>query len=107
MSEPALLADHLDEQTDTILAVWRTTVDRVGDVPESERLTYSEFLDHVPELLDRLSERLRGRPVGAATEGKKHGTHRWRQGYDIGDLVSEFAHLRTALLRSTLEYARD
>ena len=37
MSEPALLADHIDEQSDTILAVWRATVERVGDVPESER----------------------------------------------------------------------
>ena len=58
-------------------------------------------------MLDRLGERLRGRPVDAADEGKKHGAHRWRQGYDIGEIVSEFAHLRTALLRSTVEYARE
>jgi signal transduction histidine kinase/CheY-like chemotaxis protein len=106
MSEPALLADHLDEHTDTILAVWRATVERVGDVPEAERLSYREFIDHVPELLDRLAERLRGRPVDAGAEGKMHGTHRWRQGYDIGEIVCEFAHLRTALCRATIEYAR-
>src|SRR2546421_162113 len=107
MSEPAMLADHLDEQTDTILAVWRATVERAGDVPEAERLSHGEFLDHVPALLDRLAEPLRGRPADAVTEGKHHGKHRWRQGYDIGELTNEFAHLRTALCRSTLEYARE
>jgi len=107
MSEPALLADHLDEQTDSILAVWRATVERVGDVPEAEQLSYKEFLDHVPALLDRLAERLRGLPADAGALGKKHGEHRWRQGYDIGQIVNEFTHLRTALSRSTLEYARE
>jgi two-component system CheB/CheR fusion protein len=107
MSEPALLADHLDEQTDTILGVWRATVGRVGDVPEAERLSYREFIDHVPQLLDRLAERLRGLPAAAAPEGKKHGELRWHQGYDIGQVVTEFSHLRTALSRSTLEHARD
>ncbi len=29
-----------------------------------------------------------------------------RQGYDIAEVVNEFAHLRTALTRSTLEFAR-
>jgi PAS domain S-box-containing protein len=107
MSEPATLADHLDEQTDTILSVWRTTVERVGDVPESERLSYAEFTDHIPALLDRLAERLRGRPGDAIAEGKEHGKHRWRQGYDIGEVVSEFAHLRTALCRATTDFARE
>ena len=71
MSEPAMLADHLDEQTDAILAVWRATVERDGDVPEAERLSYGEFLDHVPALLDRLAERLRGRPADAVDRGQE------------------------------------
>jgi PAS domain S-box-containing protein len=107
MSEPAMLADHLDEQTDTILAKWRSRVERVGDVPESERLTSSEFNDHVPALLDRLAERLRGGPGDVAIEGKEHGKHRWRQGYDIGEIINEFTHLRSTLCRSTVEYARE
>ena len=69
MSEPAMLADHLDEQTEAILAHWRATVEHVGDVPEAERLSHAEFLDHVPALLDRLAERLRGQPADAALEG--------------------------------------
>src|SRR4051812_591623 len=107
MREPALLADHLDEQTDTILAVWRATVERDGDVPEAERLSDREFLDHVPALLDRLADRLRGLPVDVGAEGRKHGEHRWRQGYDVGAIINEFEHLRTALCRATAQYARE
>jgi PAS domain S-box-containing protein len=106
MSEPALLADHLDQQADAILAIWRATVERVGDVPEAERLSYTEFIDHVPELLDRLADRLRGRPADATPEGRKHGQVRWKQGYDIAEVVREFGHLRTALTRATADYAR-
>jgi PAS domain S-box-containing protein len=107
MTEPLLLADHIDEQAEAILAVWRATVEREGDVPAAERLSHREFLDHVPVLLERLAERLRGRPGDVVAEAKEHGAHRWRQGYDIGAIINEFAHLRTALCRSTLEYARD
>jgi PAS domain S-box-containing protein len=106
MTEPALLADHIDQHAEAILAVWKATVDRVGDVPEAERLSRAEFLDHVPELIDRLADRLRGRPADAALEGRKHGQHRWRQGYDIAEVVNEFGHLRTALTRATADYAR-
>ena len=43
-------------------------VDRVGDVPESEKLSYDEFIDHIPQLLDRLGDRLRGRPSPATPD---------------------------------------
>ncbi|MBV8270032.1 MAG: RsbRD N-terminal domain-containing protein, partial [Planctomycetaceae bacterium] len=107
MSEPALLADHLDERAEAILGVWRAAVTRRGDVLEAPWLSYAEFVDHVPELLDRLVKRLRGQPSDAVSEGKKHGWVRWRQGYDIAEIVKEFGHLRIVLGRATFEYARQ
>ena len=107
MTETVPLADHLNGRTDAILAVWRNTVDRVGDVPESEKLSYDEFIDHIPQLLERLGERLRGRPSPVTPEGKKHGQVRWRQGYDIAEIVNEYGHLRTALSRATADFARQ
>src|SRR4051794_3676751 len=101
MSEPATLADHIDEHGAAILAVWRATVERVGDVPDVGRLSHAEFNDHIPDLRDRLSDRLRGRSVDAAVEGKLHGTDRWCRGYDIAELVLEIGHLRTTLSRAT------
>src|SRR5215213_8505619 len=107
MNGPATLADHLDKQTDAIIKVWRSTVEQVGNLPEAEPLSWSEFADHVPELLDRMAERLRGHPVDVIAEGRAHARTRWRQGYDIADLVADFGHLRTALIRATFTYARE
>jgi PAS domain S-box-containing protein len=106
MSDTALLADHIDQQIDAILAVWRSTVDRYGNVPDSERLTYREFVDHIPELLERLALRLRGRDVDAVETAQKHGQHRWSQGYDIAEVVSELGHLRSTLIRDFFGFAK-
>ena len=62
MSKPALLADHIDRQSEAILAQWRETVEIAGRVPEAESLSRAEFYDHVPAILDHLAERLRGQP---------------------------------------------
>lgn len=107
MSEPALLADHIDERSEAILAVWRSIVERDGDSPEVGRLSRAEFNDHIPDLLERLADRLRGRPVNPTVEGKLHGTDRWARGYNIAEVVVEFGHLRTALSRATLEFAQQ
>jgi PAS domain S-box-containing protein len=106
MSDTATLADHIDQQVDAILAVWRSTVERYGNVPDSRRLSYREFVDHIPELLDRLADRLRGHDVDATSTAQKHGQHRWSQGYDVAEVVSELGHLRSTLIRDFFAFAR-
>ena len=106
MSEPALLADHIDRQTDEILAVWRDSVTRVGDIPEAGQLAYDEFVDHVPQILDRIADRLRGRGGETASLAQEHGALRWRQGYDIAEIIKELGHLRTVLCQATVDFAR-
>ncbi len=106
MSEPAMLADHLDEQSEAILAHWRTAVVQDDDVPDANRLPSAEFLDHIPALLERLANRLRGQPADAARVGQRHGEHRWRQGYDIAEIITELGHFRTALRHSTVQFAQ-
>src|SRR3954454_7922054 len=107
MSDTATLADHIDQQVDAILAVWRSTVERYGNVPDSERLSYREFADHIPELLDRLADRLRGQDVDAGLTAQKHGQHRWSQGYDVAEVVSELGHLRSTLMRDFFAFAKE
>ncbi|WP_435022064.1 ATP-binding protein [Tundrisphaera sp. TA3] len=106
MSETATLADHIDHHGDAILAVWRSTTEQVGNVPRAEQLSNREFVDHVPELLKNLADRLRGKPVDPSEAGQKHGQHRWSQGYDIAQVISELGHLRTSLIRATFDYAQ-
>jgi len=107
MSETAVLADHIDRQAEAILAIWKATVDQIGDVPDAARLSQRDFVDHIPELLARLADRLRGHAVEAGTTGEKHGQHRWSQGYEIAEVVTELGHLRSTLTRDTFAFARS
>jgi PAS domain S-box-containing protein len=107
MSQSAALADHIDDRTDSIIAVWRATIERTGDVPDARRLSYTEFVDHVPEILDRIAARLRGDVAENDGAGKDHGRVRWKQGYDVAEIVTELGHLRTALFQATFAHARD
>ncbi len=106
MSDTATLADHIDQQVEAILAVWKLTVERYGNVPDSERLTYRDFVDHIPELLDRLADRLRGHDADPGVVAQKHGQHRWSQGYKIAEVVSELGHLRSTLVQDTFAFAQ-
>ncbi len=104
MSETALLADHIDRQVEAILDVWRSTVDRFGDVPDAGRLSPVDFLDHVPQLLDRLTDRLRGLKTPLAETSRCHGDCRWSQGYSVIEVVTELGHLRSTLIRDTFTF---
>src|SRR5579864_6823807 len=107
MNRPAMLADHLDAETDAIIAVWRSSVAHVGRRGIAKVLSSESQVDPVPALLDRLAERLRGLPADATAEGHEIGQNWWRQGYNVGEVVEELAELRTALIRATFAYARD
>lgn len=107
MSKSASLADHIDRQSDDILAHWRSAVIHDDGLPGANGLPRSEIDDHVPVLLDRLAERLRGLPADPGEPARSHGGHRWRQGYRIAEVVTELGHLRTTLTRATAEFARE
>ncbi len=107
MNAPAMVADHLDTRTDALIQSWRDRVHHDRDVTRSESLTYSEFLDHVPLLIDRIADRLRGKPTDISAAAEEHGHARFSQGYDMTEVVAELGHLRTALMESTFAFARE
>jgi PAS domain S-box-containing protein len=107
MNATAMVAEHLDERTHAVIDSWRAVLRRTGDVPRSESLTRTEFIDHVPALIDRMADRLRGHQADVAGEAEKHGHMRWQQGYDLIEVVAELGHLRTALTQATFDYARE
>jgi signal transduction histidine kinase len=106
MIESASLADHIDRQSDDILAHWRSAVGHDDDLPGAARLSRAEIDDHVPALLDRIAERLRGQPADPAGLARQHGGQRWRSGYNIAEVVVELGHLRATLTRATGAFAR-
>jgi PAS domain S-box-containing protein len=107
MNGTAMVAAHLDEQTPAIVLAWRDAVRREGNVPQAASLTRQEFIDHIPELIDEMAACIKGDSSDVARQGKNHGRMRWRQGYDIGEIVAEMGHLRSVLMQTTYRFARE
>ncbi len=96
------LADSLLAQKEAIISEWLQRVHTDPAIP-SEALTTSQLRDHLPQLLDGLTETLRrygSDPVAekAEKDAETHGAVRWQQGYDVAELLREIKHLRAILI---------
>ena len=93
----AALADLLERERKTLLAEWRQ---RVRELPSAAHLSVPTLNDHVPQLIDELTEALRkpaldGQAKAAVRSASvEHGNQRVEDGYDIGEVVAEYSMLR-------------
>ncbi|MBA2565534.1 MAG: sensor histidine kinase [Gemmatimonadetes bacterium] len=116
------LAAHLASRREQILEAWRAAADRDPALATASHLTRSQFIDHIPQVLNSYEERLRAAGVTVATElgdeqGKRasderrtislHGRHRWQQGYNLTELTRELGVLNLTLMEELEAYARD
>lgn len=100
------LADHLARRREAILAAWRLSVDVDPELRSASTSTRSQFVDHIPDVLDAFESRLRARGPDEKEEARdlqkeeaaQHGMHRWQQGYDLTETMREWGHLHQALL---------
>jgi signal transduction histidine kinase len=108
------VCDHLARRRPPILRAWRKAAEADPDQRTARALTLSQFNDHIPEVLDAFELQLRSRPGGPAAaaadrdqkkEEKKHGLHRWQQGYRLQELMSEWGHLQLCLFDELAAYA--
>ena len=84
-----------------MLRAWIDAVRSDEGITSAEDLSEGGLIDHVPFMLEEISDLLRGgRPVAAADirEARVHAYTRFRQGYRAHDLVRESSHLRLILL---------
>jgi signal transduction histidine kinase len=110
------LSDQFAARRLEILGAW-SKADRADPEQTTARsLTFSQFFDHIPEILDAFEYRLRSHPDGmdARTadgdkkeEGVKHGLHRWQQGYRLRELINECGHLQCSLFEQLEEIASE
>jgi len=91
------MAALIRQQRDTILSSWRR---QVRQVPSARNLDTPTLNDHIPQLLDELADALapesdRTSPEALAKgTSPVHGLMRFREGYDIGEVVAEYNILR-------------
>jgi signal transduction histidine kinase len=82
-----------------ILRSWIAAVDRHPDISASDNLTYTQLLDHLPELCSELAALLKQPGAEsvkkeAKRDAKAHGWKRWRQGYKLDELIREICLIR-------------
>ena len=94
------LAALIKQEREDLLARWRQAVRRL---PGAQDLDQPTLTDHIPALLEELSEALRlhdeARPMEVRLEDnpQAHGVQRLRVGFDLTEVVSEYNMLRDCL----------
>lgn len=85
---------------ETIVRTWTEKVTADRRVKSDEGLSYLQLVDHIPQIVEELHEALgagNGEPI-VLTKGREHGRQRWRQGYELKEVVRELTLLRATLV---------
>jgi signal transduction histidine kinase len=82
-----------------ILQSWIAAVDQHPNISTSDNLTYTQLLDHLPELCTELAALLKEPNAQdikreARQDARAHGWKRWRQGYKLEELIREIWLIR-------------
>ena len=83
---------------ETIVRTWTEKVTADRRVKSDENLSYLQLVDHIPQIVEELHEALGNGGTPALTEGREHGRQRWRQGYELKEVVRELTLLRVTLV---------
>ena len=95
-------------QREQILQSWIAEVDQHPNISTSDNLTYTQLLDHLPELCTELAALLK-RPNAqeikreATQDARAHGWKRWRQGYKLEELIREICLIRRNFIDTWLK----
>jgi hypothetical protein len=100
------LSRLLENGSETILRKWTEKVISDKRVCSDAELTYAQLLDHVPQIVAELTYALadESHESKTLTEGKEHGRLRWRQGYDLKEVVRELTLLRATVMEFIASY---
>ena len=107
------LAAHLHERRPDLLRAWRASVEADPELTAPSSLPRSQFVDHIPGLLETLENRLQAtsRPESHALEAQRkedssgHGMQRWQQGYNLREVTREWWHLHQCLINVLESYS--
>lgn len=98
----------LESGQETIVRTWTEKVALDRRVRSDQRLTYLQLVDHIPQIVEELRVALaHGHAEGKMLEeGREHGRQRWRQGYELKEVVRELTLLRATLIEFIDTYRR-
>ena len=92
---------------ETIVRDWTEKVTADRRVNSDARLSYVQLIDHVPQIVEELQQAiaLGEREAPMMTQGREHGRQRWRQGYELKEVVRELTLLRATLVEFLERYS--
>ena len=107
------LASHLSRSRSAILSAWREAVKRDPELSSALTSTRSQFVDHIPAVLDAFESQLCALDPEQQTQARAdekesaadHGMHRWQQGYYLTETMREWGHLHRCLLDELERYS--
>src|SRR6201996_4205393 len=105
-------AAQLRQQQVDLTERWMKAVFHDAELTESDRLTYEQLADHIPNILDEICSVLENQDldhVESAIErdARLHGKLRWKQGYRIDELVRELDLFRQMLHGAIVEFSES
>jgi signal transduction histidine kinase len=89
---------------------WMKAIFRDVELTESDRLTYEQLADHIPNILDEICSVLENQDLdhvedAIERDARLHGKLRWKQGYRIDELVRELDLFRQMLTGAIVEFS--
>ena len=106
----AVFAAQLRSRQVDLTERWMKAVFQDVELTESDRLTYEQLADHIPNILDEICSVLENQDLDHAEnaierDARLHGKLRWRQGYRIDELVRELELFRQMLTGAIVEFS--
>lgn len=103
---PEEISRLLKSGQETIVRDWTEKVAADRRISSDERLSYVQLIDHVPQIVEELRRALSDPSADARAleQGREHGRQRWRQGYELKEVVRELTLLRATLVEFLEKY---
>ena len=104
---PEEISRLLKSGQETIVRDWTEKVAADRRINSDARLSYVQLIDHVPQIVEELRLALSDPQVSSRSleQGKEHGRQRWRQGYELKEVVRELTLLRATLVEFLERYS--
>src|SRR5262245_5578352 len=91
--------DFVLSHHEEILQSWIAVINQHPNISASDNLTFTQLLDHLPELCSELAALLKQPDAKhikseVRRDAQAHGWKRWRQGYKLDELIREICLVR-------------
>jgi hypothetical protein len=95
----------LDSGSEQIVRAWSEKVMSDRRVQSDSQLSYVQLIDHIPQIIEELKQAMAtSQPEEQLGKGRLHGRQRWREGYELKEVIRELILLRATLLEFIENY---